>query len=170
VLRYHKCTADLKLVFLRSPTDSSPLVGFTDSDFAGDINGRNLQGGYIFKAYDGPVSWKSHQQSMVALSTTEAEYVACSNAAQEAQRLVRNASRRIPYGAATARVERAPAERAEQGTHPDLDKRGSSDILCSLYFLSLLNTSPKQELSSVFTIFLPRSASTLSPRSSLSCS
>jgi hypothetical protein len=89
VLRYLKGTADLKLVFPRSPTDSSPLVGYTDSDFAGDINGRKSQGGYIFKAYSGPVSWKSYKQSMVALSTTEAEYVACSEAAREAQWLAK---------------------------------------------------------------------------------
>jgi hypothetical protein len=89
VLRYLKSAADFKLVFPRSPTDSSPLVGYTDSDFARDINGRKSQGGYIFKAYSGPVSWKSYKQSMVALSTTEAEYVACSEAAREAQWLAK---------------------------------------------------------------------------------
>jgi len=89
VLRYLKHTADLKLVFPCTSTTSKPLVGFTDSDFAGDIDGRKSQGGYVFKAYNGPVSWKSYKQKTVSLSTTEAEYVACSEAAREAQWLAK---------------------------------------------------------------------------------
>jgi len=89
VLRYLKGTTDLKLVFPRIPVTLSPILGFTDSDFAGDINGRKSQGGYVFQVYNGPVSWKSYKQSMVALSTTEAEYVACSEAAREAQWLAK---------------------------------------------------------------------------------
>ena len=42
VLRYLKGTADLKLVFPRIPVTPSPILRFTDSGFAGDINGRNL--------------------------------------------------------------------------------------------------------------------------------
>ena len=60
VLRYLKGTADLKLVFPRIPVTPSPILGFTDSDFAGDINGRKSQGGYVFQVYNGPVSWKSY--------------------------------------------------------------------------------------------------------------
>jgi len=89
VLRYLKHTADLKLVFPCTSTTSKPLVGFTDSDFAGDIDGRKSQGGYVFKAYNGPVSLKSYKQKTVSLSTTEAEYVACSEAAREAQWLAK---------------------------------------------------------------------------------
>jgi len=89
VLQYLKGTADLKLVFPRIPVTPSPILGFTDSDFAGDINRRKSQGGYVFQVYNGPVSWKFYKQSMVALSTTEAEYVACSEAAREAQWLAK---------------------------------------------------------------------------------
>jgi len=89
VLRYLKHTANLKLVFPCTSTTSKPLVGFTDSDVAGDIDGRKSQGGYVFKAYNGPVSWKSYKQKMVSLSTTEAEYVACSEAARKAQWLAK---------------------------------------------------------------------------------
>jgi len=81
VLRYLKGTADLKLVFPRIPITPSPIFGFTDSNFAGDINQRKLQGGYIFQVYNGPVWWKSYKQLMVELSTTEAKYVTCSEAA-----------------------------------------------------------------------------------------
>jgi len=89
VLRYLKGTADLKLVFSRIPVTPSPILGFTDSDFAGDINGRNSQGGYVFQVYNGPVSWKSYKQSIVALSITEAEYIACLEATREAQWLAK---------------------------------------------------------------------------------
>jgi len=88
-VRYLKGTTDLKLVFPRIPITPSPILGFADSDFAGDINGRNSQGGYVFQVYNGPVSWKSYKQSMVALSPTDAEYVACAEAAREAQRLAK---------------------------------------------------------------------------------
>jgi len=80
VLRYLKGTANHKLVFRRIPVTPSPILRFADSDFAGNINQRKSQGGYVFQVYNGPVSWKSYKQSMVALSTTEAEYVACSEA------------------------------------------------------------------------------------------
>ena len=89
ILRYLKETADLKLVFPCIPVPPSLILGFTDSNFAGDINGSTSQGGYVFQVYNGPVSWKSYKQSMVALSTTEAEYVACSEATLEAQWLAK---------------------------------------------------------------------------------
>jgi len=89
VLRYHKGTTDLKLVFPCIPVTPSPILGFTDSDFAGDINGRKSQRGYVFQVYHGPVTWKSYKQSMVALSTMEAKYVACSEATREAQWLAK---------------------------------------------------------------------------------
>jgi len=43
VLQYLQHTADLKLVFPCTSTTSKPLVGFTDSDFAKDIDGRKSQ-------------------------------------------------------------------------------------------------------------------------------
>ena len=97
VLRYLKHTADAKLVFPgpgkasgESGSDLNPavLVGYTDSDFAGDMADRKSQGGYVFKAYGGPISWKSQKQPLVASSTTQAEYIACSEAAKKVQGLV----------------------------------------------------------------------------------
>ena len=60
------------------------ITGFTDSDWAGDIDTRKSTSGYVFTLYGGAVSWKLTRQNVVATSSTEAEYIACSNAAKEA--------------------------------------------------------------------------------------
>jgi hypothetical protein len=71
-----------------SGTSTTPkllgVTGFTDSDWAGDLETRKSTSGYAFLLYGGAVSWKSTKQSIVATSSTEAEYIACSDAAKEA--------------------------------------------------------------------------------------
>jgi len=84
-LRYLKKTATARLRYSSSRT--TELHGYTDSDWAQDSQDRKLQGGYVFMT-NGPISWQSRKQEIMALSTTEAEYVACSEAAREAQWLI----------------------------------------------------------------------------------
>ena len=60
------------------------LIGYSDADWAGDLNTRRSTSGYIFKIGGATVSWCSKRQITVARSTTEAEYVALSLASQEA--------------------------------------------------------------------------------------
>ncbi|GAA0162525.1 transmembrane signal receptor [Lithospermum erythrorhizon] len=50
--------------------------GFVDSDYAGDLDKRRSTTGYVFKIHGASVSWRSMLQATVALSTTEAEYMA----------------------------------------------------------------------------------------------
>ena len=71
-------------------------MGFTDSDWAGRNADRKSVGGCIFfSACDkegspsGPILWQVKTQSVVALSTLEAEYIACSDATREALWLAR---------------------------------------------------------------------------------
>ena len=60
------------------------IHGWADSDFAGDKTDRKSTTGWIFKIGDNTISWKSIKQKAVTLSTTEAEYMAASDASKEA--------------------------------------------------------------------------------------
>ena len=59
-------------------------VCYTDSDWAGDKENRRSTGGYVFTLVGGAVSWKTKLQSVVAMSSTESEYIALSEATKEA--------------------------------------------------------------------------------------
>ena len=82
ILRYLKGTLDYGLIF--GDDGRNLLVGFSDADWAGDIDSRRSTSGYIFKLGNCLISWCSRKQATVAKSTTEAEYVSLSIAAQEA--------------------------------------------------------------------------------------
>ena len=80
-MRYLWKTKDFGIEYRRSSTMS--LVGYSDADWAGDLDDRKSTSWYIFKLSGGAVSWRSQKQSSVALSTLEAEYMALSGASQE---------------------------------------------------------------------------------------
>ena len=91
VLRYLKHTKNHRIHYLRAET--GPLTGFTDSDWAGRTATRKSVGVGIFFGSEftssmptrsGPIHWQVRTQSVVALSTMEAEYIACSDATREA--------------------------------------------------------------------------------------
>lgn len=82
IYRYLKGTMDTGLL-LSGGTDFE-LRGYSDSDYAGDTDTRRSTTGYVFLLGGGAVSWRSKRQPTVALSTTEAEYMALAEAAREA--------------------------------------------------------------------------------------
>ncbi|XP_035539980.1 secreted RxLR effector protein 161-like [Juglans regia] len=89
ILRYILGTIDLGLKFEKS--EDSLVTGYVDSDYAGDLDKRRLTIGYVFAMAGGPVSWRSNLQSTIALSSTETEYMAVTEAVKEViwlQRLV----------------------------------------------------------------------------------
>ena len=57
---------------------------FVDADWAGALNQRRSTSGYVFSLFGGAVSWMIKRQSVVALSTTEVEYMAATHASKEA--------------------------------------------------------------------------------------
>ena len=59
------------------------VVGYCDADYATNMDNRKSQTGYLFTMFGTVVSQKSGLQSVVALSTTEAEYMALTAALQE---------------------------------------------------------------------------------------
>ena len=67
----------------------SIIYGYADADFASDIDSRKSTTGWIFMYNGGAISWRSSQQSITALSTSEAEYMALSDAAKEARSLLK---------------------------------------------------------------------------------
>ena len=55
--------------------EASPLlVGFTDSDWAGDLDDRKFTAGYVFTLGSGPITWVCKKQSAISLSSAEVEY------------------------------------------------------------------------------------------------
>ena len=60
------------------------LVGYTDSNYAGDIDSCKSTSGYMFHLGFGPICWQSKKQNNVSLSSTEVEYRGSINATTEA--------------------------------------------------------------------------------------
>ncbi|XP_020245226.1 uncharacterized protein LOC109823362 [Asparagus officinalis] len=82
ILRYVRGSIDQGLFYTRC-TDSRS-VGYTDSDYGGDLDERKSTSGYMFNIGSAAFSWSSKKQSIVALSSCEAEYIAASACACQA--------------------------------------------------------------------------------------
>ncbi|UYV60728.1 hypothetical protein LAZ67_1002045 [Cordylochernes scorpioides] len=83
IFGYLKATKNIGICFGGSSCTTS-LIGFSDADFAGDLDIRKSTTGYEFMLNNGPISWCSQKQNCVSLSTTESEYIAASKAMKEA--------------------------------------------------------------------------------------
>lgn len=82
ILRYIKGTLNYTLLYTKD-YDSLPLIGYADANWARDSD-RKSTSGYLFKVYNNSVVWRSKKQTMVALSTTDAEFVSLCEATVEA--------------------------------------------------------------------------------------
>ncbi|GKB54031.1 hypothetical protein Tco_0904784 [Tanacetum coccineum] len=83
IFKYLKGTADICLVYGRDQGKHVDVDGFVDADYAKDPNkGRSITG-YVFTVHGCVVSWKATLQHVVALSTTEAKYMALTEAVKE---------------------------------------------------------------------------------------
>eukprot|EP00253_Pinus_taeda_P013959 PITA_13959 len=69
----------------QSNAEESPLlVGFTDSDWAGDPHDRKSTISYVFTLGSGPITWACKKQGAISLSSSEAEYRGAVEASKEA--------------------------------------------------------------------------------------
>ena len=84
-MRYLKGTLGYGIIFPHETKDDDNLhvVAYSDLDWCGDLIDRKSTMGQVFLLSGSPISWNSKKQSMVALSTCEAKYIAaCSTACQ----------------------------------------------------------------------------------------
>ncbi|CAA7399994.1 unnamed protein product [Spirodela intermedia] len=81
ILRYVAGTKSWGLRYERKKEKQVQLTGFSDSDFAGDVDARKSTTGVIFFLANSPITWQSMKQKVVAQSSCEAEYIAAANAA-----------------------------------------------------------------------------------------
>ncbi|GAB1869619.1 Gag-pol polyprotein [Camponotus japonicus] len=83
ILRYIRGTLNYGLFYRRSGSgNDAALMGYADADWAGDAD-RKSTSGFLFRVYNATVLWATRKQTTVALSSTEAEYVALASAATE---------------------------------------------------------------------------------------
>jgi hypothetical protein len=80
IIVYLKMMRDLWLIIGGNPDG---INRFTDSDWVSQPHCYSISG-YIFRVGSGAVTWSSKKQSIIALSSTEAEYIAQTHAAKEA--------------------------------------------------------------------------------------
>jgi len=83
VLRYLRTTWNETITYTRRSRRVNELWGWVDVDWAVDTDTRRSDTGNIFLMNGVSISWKSRQQDNFSLSTSEAQFVAASQAAQE---------------------------------------------------------------------------------------
>ncbi len=81
VLRYIAGTLTCGITSKQTDT---PVGGYRDADYAGDSDTRRSTSGFVFILNGGAISWNNRLQPTVAVSTTEAEYIASAQAVREA--------------------------------------------------------------------------------------
>ncbi|KAL0401900.1 UNVERIFIED_CONTAM: Retrovirus-related Pol polyprotein from transposon TNT 1-94 [Sesamum latifolium] len=81
ILKYLRRTKDMFLIY---GGGELILKGYSDASFQSDDDDAKSQSDFVFKLNGGVVAWKSSKQDTTADSTTEAEYIAASEAAKEA--------------------------------------------------------------------------------------
>ncbi|GMF54297.1 unnamed protein product [Phytophthora fragariaefolia] len=85
VLRYLKGTTSKGILykFGNGPGAQLQAVVYYDANWAGDPNSAKSTSGAVLQINSMTVSWASQKQTTVALSTTEAEYIAACTAVQD---------------------------------------------------------------------------------------
>ncbi|XP_074297812.1 secreted RxLR effector protein 161-like [Silene latifolia] len=82
VLKYLAGTVEYGIWYTKS--ENFKLMGYTDNDWVGSIDDRKSTSGCVFGLGSGAVTWSLKKQETVALSSSEAEYVAAGAAGRHA--------------------------------------------------------------------------------------
>jgi len=83
ILRYLKGTKDQGIVYKALPLEPNFFYGYADASYGNADDCRSISG-YVFLARNGAITWSLRKQVSIALLSTEAEYIALAEAAQEA--------------------------------------------------------------------------------------
>jgi hypothetical protein len=84
ILKYVLSSLEYGPVYRRTSDTAAKLSVYSDADFAGCPDTRRSTSGVIALLADAPIIWTSKRQISTSLSTTEAEYIAASEASKEA--------------------------------------------------------------------------------------
>jgi hypothetical protein len=76
VLQYVAGMMDYGLLYPRGKSGSFKILGYSDSDMAGDIDDSRRTSGVLFFPGDGAATWSSQKQRVVVLSSCKVEYIA----------------------------------------------------------------------------------------------
>jgi len=80
ILCYLAGTKDYSITYMDFTTHPNIFYRYADAAFEGDSKDHKSTAGYIFITGNGAITWRSKKQTIIALSTTEAEYVVLSEA------------------------------------------------------------------------------------------
>lgn len=83
VVKYLKATINLGIEY-KFGENADKLIGYSDADFAGDVDLRRSMSGNAFILNGGIIAWTAKRQKTVALSICESEYIAACAATREA--------------------------------------------------------------------------------------
>jgi hypothetical protein len=163
VFCYLWATIDHQLVLGHSTTSIPTLLGYSNSDWASDVNDRKSTSGYVFTLGGGAISWSSKKQPTVALSSTEAEYITSAHAAKEATwlRLLLSELRQDMSSPTTLHIGNQPAiaiahnpEFHEQTKHIDIRYHYIHQVVDD-GTVSLKYTPTQEQVADVLTKGLP---------------
>ena len=83
IICYLRSSPDLSLVF--DDSSDKGIIAFCNSDWASDKIKHKSQTGYFFQLAGASISWQSCAQKTIALSSTEAEYMALCDCCKQAK-------------------------------------------------------------------------------------
>ncbi|XP_060542425.1 uncharacterized protein LOC132710476 [Pantherophis guttatus] len=81
LLRYLKYSINAQLCLEPDLSTKPKLTCYANADWAGDIKSRKSTSGYVLFLNGSPIHWYTGKQKLVATSTTEAEFICLSKAA-----------------------------------------------------------------------------------------